>query len=245
MSNYISWAMGLTYEPLPDYRNYMVNPIFLEDIGNTTVNAAYAQLDVDCQPFAVAEYQPAQDSFAYFNVDMPGHDIDGRQWNSSDHVKIKLTKGLAVWADDFDFINRNASSLRTVSAAINGSIEGGTTTVISAPRNSSSTFSISAVAFEVRIELMDRILQIGKGGPPSAKDQPMTTISSLDTIHIEFANNTEDQSSPENTLNENTPWFAAAPIIVCPSVEGAQPMYTLEGGLERTRLPSHTQEGHT
>lgn len=236
MSNYISWAMGLANEPLPDSRNYMVDRGTLARVGNATVNAVYAKLDVDCHGFPLTRANTTEKGFAYFQTNMKKHNLDGRAWNNSERVRIKLIKGLAIWADDFAFVNRNTSSIDMVFAAINGSIEGGTTTNLTIPQSTPDELPISAVNCKVAVELMDKVLQIGKGGPPLSNGQEMTSVSSVDTIHIEFANST-DPKSPENTLNENALWFAAAPMVVCPSVEGAMPIYTREEDRGTSRLP--------
>jgi hypothetical protein len=63
---------------------------------------------------------------------------------------------------------------------------------------------------------------------------PSATLSSIQGTHIAFKNSSNDNS--KNTPNENALWFAVAPVLVAPSIQGAQPLYYRETDT-KTGLP--------
>lgn len=218
---YISWSRELSQEPLREYRHWIADRSALIDIGNLTARAVRVQDSIACQPFELIELASPEPDIAAFSTQIDQRNSVSRMMNSSDHVKVRIAETMAVWADDFSFIHANRSSIVLIFAAFNGSIESGIVSQLSSAAYPHST-TISSISCSVDIEFIDDILVIGSGsGIQPSSEIPM--LSSIDGIHVSFRNSTTNISL--NTLNENALWFAAAPVIVCPSVDGAQPMY--------------------
>lgn len=232
LSAYISWSRGLSKEPLPGIRDWIVDRTALLELGNLTARAVRTRNQISCQPFNVTETQSPGHDIASFSTRMAARNYNFRQWNSSDHVDVRVAQTMAVWADDFVFIHTNRSRTRIIFAAFNGSIETGADSQLSKEFHDYPT-TISSIACDVDVEFIDDTLIIGKGGPLNT---PIATLSSIAGIHVSFPNSTTDKSL--NTLNENALWFAAAPIIVCPSVDGAQPMYYRDQDHGNKTLPT-------
>lgn len=221
LAAYIAWSRGLSAEIRPDLRGWIVCRPDMRELGDFTARAVRVQQTVTCNPFALTEIKSPGKDIALFGTNMAKQNYRNRLLDSSDNVKVRLAETLAVWADTFDFIHANRSTARIVFAAFNGTIESGIEAKLSDDAYWYPT-TVSSVACDIDIEFIDDLLIVGNGSP---KDRPIPTLSSIEGIHISFRNNTQDKNSPENTLNENALWSAVAPIIVCPSVDGAQPMY--------------------
>lgn len=222
LSSFISWSKGLSQEPLPEYRHWVVDRSLLSNLGNVTVNAIYTKLDISCRGFNITPIGPIKDQLATFSTNMAAHNLDGRRWNSSSTVLVRAAKSLSVWVDDFTFNHHNKSTAVIVFAANNGTIEGGIPNNLTA--DNSQTYPISTLACTVGVEFIDSVLQIGAGGPPpNHTTTEWTTLSSIPRTHISFKNSTTNSSL--NTLNENALWFAVAPVLLSPSIGGAQPEY--------------------
>lgn len=205
LSAYISWSRGLSREPLPEYRNWIVDRTVLIDLGNLTARAAKLQSSISRQPFNVTEIQSPSPDVAAFSTRMATQNSNHRLINSSDHVHVRVADTMVVWADNYTFLSANRSSMLLVFAAFNGSIENGVSSQLSEAASEHPT-TISSISCNVDVEFIDDILVIGTGGPPS---RPVVTLSSIADIHISFPNSTTNKSL--NTLNENALWSAAAP----------------------------------
>lgn len=245
LSAFIAWSRNLAIEPMPEARHYIIDRPALKDIGNFTARAVRSKNNITCYPWNVTELQsPARDT-ALYSTSMATRNSNFRIMNSTDSAAVRLAETLAVWADDFEFIHANRSKTRLVLAAFNGSIESGIISQVSQAAAEYPT-TVSTIACDVDVELVDDIVKIGNGGPPNT---PLVTISSIAGMHISFKNSTTNGGV--DTLNENALWFAAAPLIVCPNVDGKQPMYyrdpdshansSLPTGY--TKAPFQTDEG--
>jgi hypothetical protein len=228
LSSYISWSKGLSQEPLNEIREWIVDRSALRDIGNITVHAIRTKLVITCEGFHPALANPVKNKFATFSTKMASHNLDRRMWNSSGTVDVSIAQSMVVWVDDLTFIHANRSSAVLVFTALNGTIESGTASYI--PRKHKD-YPLSSIACLVDVEFVDDILRIGDGGPSNV---PSATLSSIQGTHIAFKNSSNDNS--KNTLNENALWFAVAPVLVAPSIQGAQPLYYRETDT-KTGLP--------
>lgn len=226
MSSFLSWSKGLSREPLPEIRHWVVDRSLLVAIGNITVNAIFTKVDVDCHAFD-ANPTAFKNQLATYPTNMASHNLGGREWNSSSTVEVRTAKSLSVWIDDFTFNHPNKSTAVIVFSANNGTIEGGSSNTIAS--DDQKGYPTSTLSCTVSVEFIDSILHLGTNGPlytPFANHTSptnLTTLSSIAHTHISFKNSTTDNS--RNTLNENALWFAVAPVLLSPSIGGAQPEY--------------------
>lgn len=221
MSSFLSWSKGLSQEPLPEARHWVVDRSLLLDVGDITVNAIYTKIDISCRGFNITPIEPVKDQLVTYPTNMATHNLDGRKWNSSSTVLVRAVKSLSVWVDDFTFNHRNKSTAVLVFSANNGTIEGGNKNYITT--DNSDNYPISNLACTVGVEFIDSILRLGTGGPISPHSTNLTTLSSIAQTHISFKNSSTNPSL--NTLNENALWLATAPALLSPSIGGAQPEY--------------------
>ncbi|KAJ9658067.1 hypothetical protein H2198_003905 [Neophaeococcomyces mojaviensis] len=218
---YMSWADGLSKEPLPGQRDFLVDRSNLSAVGNVAIRAVRAPKIIVCQGKSLditGDYQNRTRTF------MVAARVNGP-------VQLRLQPHLTTWVDFFEF----KSSTRTVStlvfAAMNGTIEGGVTTEPTSAMKLRGYTGISAVACTVDVNLVDDSFTVGRG------QHNVTVLSNLTTI-----------TSPEVTgvsTNENhtetAKWLACAITMYGASIWGAQPMFAGNGYLP---FPYTTDELH-
>lgn len=221
-ASYVSWANQQSPEPLPDQRLWVINRSLLFDKGNMTVRAVRAETTISCQGTSV-EAISTSNTTALFATNMAKH--NWRAMQSDDHVSVRLGKAVAVWVDDFSFDTANQSSANLIFAAINGTLENGVRSELQ------NGWFVSSVNCKVTVNFVDDQLTIGIN-PPTG---PVPTLSSNDlTTTPQIATN---YTNEKPTLNENALWFAVAPLLVTPCVNGSQPLY-YRWDTNDTRLPS-------
>ncbi|EAQ83505.1 hypothetical protein CHGG_09909 [Chaetomium globosum CBS 148.51] len=135
--------------------------------------------------------------------------------NSGAEVWVSPQAPLTVWADDFEFVSDRRTRATLVFAAINGTIEGGSTT----PLVFDNLTNVSSVACDVDIEAVDDTLSVGNMSIP-ADTTTLPVLSSIDNLTLSPA------ASPETRLNELLLWFTIAPLMAGTSIDGTLPMFT-------------------
>ena len=216
LSSYIAWSRKLSQEPMPEYREWVVDRSKLRDRGNLTVRAVKTEIRIKCHPYEVTPLNSNGTVSFFFKTNIARHDREETRVNSSAHVQVRAAPALTVWVDDYNFQTANRTSATLVFAAVNGTVEGGSTTSLLGP-SSSSVSSISAIACDVDLELRDDVLIVGQGGPMPSENITISAIAGMRN----YGRNAQTQ----NKTNEDALWFAVAPVLVGLSLSGAQPMY--------------------
>ncbi|KAJ9614465.1 hypothetical protein H2200_002602 [Cladophialophora chaetospira] len=230
--SYVSWSLGLSPEPLPIYRHWVIDRSALFARGNMSVRAVKAEIEITCQGTNITEIS-STNSTAMSSTRMAEH--TWRQMNSSDHVQVQLGKAVTVWVHDFSFDNANKSSADLVLAAFNGSMAGGTETTLS------NGWTVSAIICKVGVEFVDKDLDIGDS-PPSTTIRPVLSSNEKTAV----PGKGENATGP-TTLNENALWFAVAPLLVTTCVNGSQPLFyrsdnmSLPAAYTRAPYASHVE----
>lgn len=207
-SLYASWSRSLSQEPMPDQRDFLVDRTKLSFIGNISISAIKAEKKIVCtgRPLEIAE-DVAGDircTAATFQV----------LTNGNRSVAVRLQPQMAVWVDNISYMSATRTISTLVFAAVNGSIEGGEMTATTSRMRGCSYQSISAVACNVDVTLIDDSFIVGDGGPSFA------TASSLETLNGPAAHH-----SPYGPLGDLAAWLGVAIVTFGTSIEGTQPMF--------------------
>ncbi|KAL2266683.1 hypothetical protein VTJ83DRAFT_6035 [Remersonia thermophila] len=137
---------------------------------------------------------------------------------------------LTGWVEAFDFASDRRTRATLVFAAVNGTIEGGET----APLSLGTLTSVSAVACDVDIEAVEGILsvrsaqEVDAGANGRGQDDGINETEDADLLPAlsSLSALTLPSAAPDETrLNQLLLWFAVAPLLTSPSVNGAQPMF--------------------
>ncbi|KAF2251456.1 hypothetical protein BU26DRAFT_424249 [Trematosphaeria pertusa] len=226
---YNSWALGISREPMPEYRGWFIDRINLTRRGDMTVGAVRVDQNISCRSWELDPPQKNGSSFV-FPTSMAEHRRPDNRTNDP-HVLVRAMPQLAVWAHDFRFLAPTRTLTTLVFAALNGSIGGGSTISL----DHDKIKNISSMACDVDVALVDDTLKIGEGqvGRP-------TQINSITHLLVGRPNKTTHEGlhtynpSDGNTLNELALWFTVAPITAGVSLFGAQPMWMYsDNGLPR------------
>ncbi|KAG7294086.1 hypothetical protein NEMBOFW57_004148 [Staphylotrichum longicolle] len=216
LAKYNSWATNPASEPMPEHRDWYIDREALGERGDFTAKAVRLQTAVSCRPHQVQ--QLAKDNLWWnaFLTNMTRTNTNSTQIgekNSSAEVWIRPEAQLTLWADDFEFISDRRTRTTLVFAALNGAIDGGSTT----PIVLGNLASVSSIACDVEIEAVDDILTVGTN--PVSQATP-AVLSSIDTLTLSSA------APPQTGLNELLLWLTVAPLLASTSVDGTQPMFT-------------------
>lgn len=226
-SLYTSWAYNLSSEPMPQYRDWFIDRQALVDRGNFTVGAVRMKQNVSCKDWNAVPTGMNR-SLHSFETKLASHKRpEYSKYNQhSGEVLVRDRPSLAVWVHDYEFHSSTRTTATIIFAALNGTIKGGSTTSVSQGSltakmtRGNDGFTVSSIACDVDIALVDDILKVGSGTPGAP-------------VQINSANALRDpswnRSSYKGTLNELALWFAVAPVANGASVDGAQPMYNYNG----------------
>ncbi|KAK4166935.1 hypothetical protein QBC43DRAFT_367851 [Cladorrhinum sp. PSN259] len=211
LANYASWAANPSSEPLPDHRQWYVDRQTLSQRGNLSAHAVKLESSISCTPHELEQFTRDNIFWNGFKTNMsrtnsatplPG----GKQ--SSSETWFRPQPGLTLWANSFDFISPTQTRTTLVFAAINGTIQGGTTT----PLHMNNLTSASSISCEVDISASDSILTTLDSSTPAPANLPK--LSSLESLSL-----------PNSSLNELLLWFTVSPLLTGPSIDGAQPTF--------------------
>ncbi|KAH6623307.1 hypothetical protein F5144DRAFT_550869 [Chaetomium tenue] len=217
LAEYNTWAADPAAEPMPEYRDWYIDREALRDRGDLIANAMRFKTSIACRPHNVTQLKRDSMGRSAFLTNMtrtPNSSQAGDK-NSGAEVWVSPQAQLTVWADNFEFVSDRRTRATLVFAAINGTIEGGSTT----PLVLDNLTNVSSVACDVDIEAVDDTLSVGNLSiPPDTT--PLPVLSSTDNLTLSPA------APPETRLNELLLWFTVAPLMASASVDGTQPMFT-------------------
>jgi hypothetical protein len=216
MSYYTSWASGLSAEPMPDQRDFIADRANLSLVGDLSIYALKAEKTIQCAGHDVqliGDVNGTSESKYYLQV---ATNLNGTiEGNSDDVVLIRLQPRMTLWIDSIEWINATRTIATLVFAAINGTIEGGSTTTATASMVEKGFNGISAVACTVDVVLFDDQFTTGNGAPDFA------TVSSLN-----ITEGPSDYQSPYGPLGDLALWLGVSVIGYGISVYGYQPMFS-------------------
>ena len=206
-STYTSFASGLSSEPLPDLRQYVIDRANLSVVGNFSAFAVEAYTDITCSPWPIEIAQETKDKM-YVEANM-----------SRDALEVRQQPMLTLWVDRW----KNVSAARAVTtimfAAINGTIEGGFKNgPTDLMQELDYTNGVSSVACDVDVELKDST--VCTHTDPTLCPPPKMILSELKTIG----------PPPCDGEGKNmyciSVWLAAAVNTYGVSIFGTQPMFS-------------------
>ncbi|PVI01891.1 hypothetical protein DM02DRAFT_627221 [Periconia macrospinosa] len=192
-----SWSKNLATEPLPEFREYLVDRTALAKIGQMKATAVRMKKNVTCRGHSVIT-KGFNKTDGAFSVDPSKPD------RSIQSVRFRRQLMLSTWVDGVTTYddNPNRSTTTVIFANINGDIEGGNTYPLD------KAYTISALACDIDIELVDDIMEIGDSNPP---------LGDLGSLN--------DMSPPGGKVSNLTTWLGAATTIFGVTIAGAQPMF--------------------
>jgi len=208
---YASWADGLSEEPLPELRDFLVDRANISLVGGVVVEAVRVNKTVTCSGRKLSIIADYRDDTHHFEVEAMG--------NQS--VQLRLQPHLSVWVDSFQYPSPTRTISTIVFAALNGTIENGKYTNTLPAMKSYGYANISAVACNVDISLENDMFSIGQA------QYNATVLSDLNF----FGDNDRRNTSRPWRHNEMAKWLGCAITTYGPNVWGAQPMFKNDGYL--------------
>ncbi|KIW30720.1 uncharacterized protein PV07_02426 [Cladophialophora immunda] len=199
VSIYTSWANGLSSEPMPDQRNFIIDRANLSAVGAFSAYAIESHTTISCSAVPINITSEYSDIFTV-KANMSATDL----W-------IRQQPQLSLWVDRW----RNLSDTRAVTtmmfAAINGTIEGG-------HKNGPTEVmlelgyieGVSSLACDIDVELKDSVVCTWKD--QSKCPPPSMTLSKLETLG-------------QPCSGCISVWLAAAVEVYGVSIYGTQPMF--------------------
>ena len=224
IAEYSALATDPTSEPMPDFRDWYIDRRALGERGDFAAKAVRLQTAISCRPHQIQQLTKNNQWWNAFLTNM-SRTNNARQAgkNSSAEVWIRPEAQLTLWADNFEFVSERRTRTTLVFAALDGTIEGGSTTSIFL----GNLTTASSIACDVEIEAVDDILTIGINTPTTSPDT-LPILSSSTTLTLSPA------IPPQTRLNELLLWLTVAPVLTNPSMDGSQPTFT---NSTTTRLP--------
>lgn len=219
---YQSWSKNFSQEPMPQYRDWLIDRALLHNVGSLTAAAVHTRAQVHCRGHRVREYEVKDADTIVFRTNFVNTSSEIRNISSSDQTKVYIPKSnpsLAVWIDSVAFPTQNKSSASIILASFNETIEKGVLVQLSGGILGQS-INISSILCEVEVELIDDILRTGS---PEYETKTIPTLSSIADLRKPDLNSAVSQ--PRNPHNEFALWLAVAPVLVGSSIAGAQPTY--------------------
>ncbi|KAK4154124.1 hypothetical protein C8A00DRAFT_33150, partial [Chaetomidium leptoderma] len=222
LAAYNSWATNPSLEPMPEYRDWYIDREAMGERGNFTAKAVRFQTSISCRPHQLQQLNKVNLWWNAFLTNMTRTNNNSTQpgeKNSTAEVWIRPQPQLTLWADNFEFVSERRTKTTLVFAALNGTIEGGSTT----PFLLGNMTSASSIACDVEIEAIDDVLSVGGTAPLAPSD---TTNLNLPILSSTSNLTLSPAASPQTGLNELLLWFTVAPLLASTSVDGTQPMFT-------------------
>ncbi|OAP64051.1 hypothetical protein AYL99_00023 [Fonsecaea erecta] len=199
VSVYTSWANGLSSEPMPDQRNFIIDRANLSRVGAFSAYAIEKHTIISCSATPINITSEYADMFTV-QANMSATDL----W-------IRQQPQLSLWVDRW----RNLSDTRAVTTmvfvAINGTIEGGykngPTEVM---LELGYVEGVSSLACDIDVELQDSVVCTWKD--QSKCPPPSMTLSKLESL-------------AQPCAGCISVWLAAAVEVYGVSIYGTQPMF--------------------
>lgn len=199
LSIYTSWANGISAEPMPDQRSFIIDRANLSVVGDFSAYAIQSHMNITCSSSPIRIVEEYSD---IFTVNATMSDIP---------LEIRQQPMLALWVDQWTGLSNTRAITTLIFAAVNGTIEGG---FKNGPSDTMSDLGyvqgISSLACDVDVELTDSIICTWKD--ETKCPEPSTTLSELATL-----------GQPcEGCISV---WLAAAIEVYGVSVYGTLPMF--------------------
>ena len=210
-----SWVNDSSAEPLPELRDYIIDRSALvktgnmsaAKIGNMSASAVRITKSIGCQPHLVAPKKVGNGRLMYeVKITHPGPNIQST-------VRVRFQPFLTTWVDNVreNEDNDPRSTTTVIFALMNGMIEGGA--IFSSQNDTEEIhpdpFTISAIACDINVELVNSQLRIG---------QSNTATGNLQAV--------KDLKFPRRGSRASLcTWFGAATTLFGVNVYGTQPLY--------------------
>ncbi|PSR82301.1 hypothetical protein BD289DRAFT_371445 [Coniella lustricola] len=206
---YTSWANSITSEPLPDYRDFMIQRVDLAKRGNMSIQAVRMKMEIDCTGTTLGHLTLLESE--------PTLLINATRSSSSSYYAIlRYQPHLTVWVDSYHAEHAPRATATLIFASINGTIEGGDLTLL----NVHPKVNVSAVACDIDVNLQNDTAHIG-GNP--AKLATTSSITSLKTP-AGAALPSEDSFWVPG-VSQLSLWVAVATTVMGVNIQGTQPMF--------------------
>jgi hypothetical protein len=210
---YTSWANAMSVEPMPQYRDFIVDRSNISSIGNISINAVEARKTINCSKMGLDVVQDVDGDQIAFATNLTS-DMQNYTW-------VRFQPQLAVWVHNYTNVSASRAVVQIMFAAINGTIENGyfnkpTKGMMDyweSPPNS-HWYGISSLACDVDIELVDSSFCTG------TQTQCSMTLPRNSTLSL-AANLTIPTDYAKNAI-----WLGAAPSFFGGTVFGTQSMFS-------------------
>jgi len=208
-SLYSSWAYGLSTEPLPTMRDFLVDRTNLSMIGNTTVGAIQMQRSYNCVGQSIQLLSTDEVSSEDYILQVSA------ATNTS--VSIRMQAGMTTWVDDYELFAPTRAVANVVFAVLGGQLNGSTVTDLSDNdvMTSYGYSNISAVSCTVDITLVDSVMEMGDG---------ITDIIPVNTSTLATISGPGGADS-DVELSNVALWLATAVTRYGFNIYGAQPVF--------------------
>ncbi|KAL2174875.1 uncharacterized protein P884DRAFT_313858 [Thermothelomyces heterothallicus CBS 202.75] len=227
LAEYNTWATEPSSEPMPEYRDWYIDRAALDERGNFTARAVRFQTSISCRPLRVEQLNKDNLWWNAFRTNLTGagkppqtQSEEVEQEDASTEVWVSPQAQLTLWADSYEFVSDRRTRSTLVFAALDGTIEGGSTT----PIVLGNLTTASSVACDVEIEPVDDVLSVGNP-PISPSSSSSDTAAGLPVLSSAKTLALSPDAPPQTRLNELLLWFAVAPLLTGISVDGTQPMF--------------------
>lgn len=198
-----SWGNNYSTEPLPEYRDYIVDRRSLARIGNMSALAVKIHKTIDCTPRSL-ELSEGHRGMITAATNFP---------NPNSSVHLRTQPFLTKWVDEVKVLNHNRSVSTVVFAAVNGKIEGGEKTDSTNIKSMKAyTNGVSAIACNIDVELRDSVITIGES---TTERGNLSTVSSL----------RGPGHKKDRHVEALATWLGSATTVFGINVNGAQPVY--------------------
>ena len=212
---YSSWSYGMSEEPHPELREYILDRLNVSPTGNFSVNAVKAHRKMNCSSVPI---EIAKDISDNWETDYMSETYMVPTKLTED-VELRFQSQLTLWVDDYWIVSATRAVTRLMFAIINGTIENGHHNDLKANIDGlckGYCSGISSLACDVDIDLIASQACAGECTKTNA------TLSSLETIQPPGV----AAFSPEpRYLWPISVWLGAVPTVFGTATYGAQPMF--------------------
>ncbi|EXJ66497.1 uncharacterized protein A1O5_10166 [Cladophialophora psammophila CBS 110553] len=199
VSIYTSWANGLSSEPMPDQRNFIIDRANLSAVGAFSAYAIETHTNISCSASPINITSEYSDMFTV-QVNMSATDL----W-------VRQQPQLSLWVDRWRNLGDTRAVTTMVFAAINGTIEGGHKNgPTEAMLELGYIEGVSSLACDIDVELKDSVVCTWED--QSKCPAPSMTLSKLETLG-------------QPCSGCISVWLAAAVEVYGVSIYGTQPMF--------------------
>ncbi|GME66228.1 hypothetical protein GTA08_BOTSDO04980 [Neofusicoccum parvum] len=188
---------------MPAFRDFIVRRDKLDARGQMSINAVKVEKNITCTGHKVELTD--NDKVSVKAVTQMGND---------NTTLLRIQPALTVWVDRVNYVSETRSVSTLIFAALNGTIEGGTSSEPTDAMKKKNHTGLQAVACDVDVNLINSSFQVGGGTGQFA------TISHLNMI--EGPTHPDSRFGP---LGDVAVWLGVVPVAMGISVHGAQPMF--------------------